>query len=332
MMQKLMVCLSLCRRNADRLLGVFPDWFGTDKVQTSVLLFGLFLIAAGVFCEIMATAGTSQLEGQTVNQFFFNFGTNQPISASPSDRVEALPPPSSGNGGKAKYFFYKVGALVLISVGTSIVAAGIIYRITRKRDIFQESLEKAGVLFVGDREAFDEVIGWDDWINQTHRCSNLIIIGKDQIKWAEESAEAISSVLSRNIDVTFIFQGAQSDESLRKFWTELEQKDTGGKFIQWRRNGKLQLRTNRGQNGDYGYYWNGEKLIVKLYFEVENKRQAPLIVFNVRFASGKFNHADFSVGSWEYVPFPEKKKMLLQAGLNIWKISQGSLLVELPQP
>ncbi len=185
------------------------------------------------------------------------------------------------------------------------------------------------MLFVGDRNAFDEAIGWDNWINETHRCSNLIIIGKDQIKWAEESAQAISSVLSRNIDVTFIFQGTSCDESLQKFWAELEQKDTGRKFVEWRKNEKLKLCTNKGQNGDYGYYWNGEKLIVKLYFEVENKRQAPLIVFNVRFASGKFNDSDFSVGSQEHVPFSEKKKMLFQAGLNIWKIQNGSKLVKL---
>jgi hypothetical protein len=89
------------------------------------------------------------------------------------------------------------------------------------------------------------------------------------------------------------------------------------------------LSTNKGQTGDYGYYWNGEKLVVKLYFEVANKRQAPLIVFDVTFADGKFDPADFSARSREYVPSAEKKKMLLQAGLNIGKIAQGSQLVDL---
>jgi len=218
---------------------------------------------------------------------------------------------------------------VLISVGTSIVAAGIILRITRRRDPLQESLEKAGVLFVGDRNAFDEVIGWDNWINETHRCSNLIIIGKDQIKWAELSAEAISSVLSRDIDVSFIFQGKHCDKSLQAFWDELKQKDPGGRFVEWRKREKLKLFTNGEQEGKYGYYWNGEKLVVKLYFEVENKIQAPLIVFDVSFASGEFNPTDFSAGTREHVPFWEKKRMLFQAGLNISKIHNDSRLEKL---
>ena len=252
------------------------------------------------------------------------------MSASTPDKIEGLSRAGGEKNGNAKSSWYRVVSLVLISVGTSIVAAGIILRVTRKGNTFQESLEKAGVLFVGDRAAFDEVIGWDTWITETHRCSNLIIIGKDQIKWAEDSADAISGALSRGIEVMFIFQGPQCEDSLQKFWAELEQKDTGGKFVEWRKKTSLKLCTNKGQNGDYGYYWNGERLIVKLYFEVENKRQAPLIVFNVGFASGRFDQADFSVGSRGHVPYQEKKKMLLQAGLNIWKISQGSELVKLP--
>jgi uncharacterized membrane protein len=328
-MRKLMAIFSLCKRNTNRLLGVFPDWFGTDKVQTSLIVFGFILMALGVVCEIMATASTEQLGNKVTNQFILNFSTNQPVSGLSSEKNQDVPAAQEGSNSRIKYFIYKVGALVLISIGTSIAAAGIIFRVTQRKDIFQDSLEKAGVIFVGDRAAFDEVIGWDNWLKQTHRCSNLIIIGKDQIKWAEESAEAISSVLSRNIDVKFIFQGEKCNESLEKFWTELAQKDAGGKFTNWRKDQKLKLCVNTGANGDYGYYWNGERLIVKLYFEVEKKIQAPLIVFNVRFASGTFNVADFSVASRDHVPYSEKKKMLLQAGLNIWKISEGSKLVEL---
>jgi len=327
-MRKLMACFSFCYKCADRLLAVLPEWFGIDKVQASVVVFGSILVALGMVFE-MVSPSPKEAGSRPVNQFYFNFGTNQPLGSSVPEKMEAVPGAQDTANAGAQYSWRKVIALVLISVGTSIIGAGIILRITRKRNSLQESLEKAGVLFVGDRNAFDEAIGWDNWINETHRCSNLIIIGKDQIKWAEESAQAISSVLSRNIDVTFIFQGTSCDESLQKFWAELEQKDTGRKFVEWRKNEKLKLCTNKGQNGDYGYYWNGEKLIVKLYFEVENKRQAPLIVFNVRFASGKFNDSDFSVGSQEHVPFSEKKKMLFQAGLNIWKIQNGSKLVKL---
>jgi len=308
---------------------MFPDWFGTDKVQTSLILFGCALMVLGVICEIEATASTSQPGSKVTNQFILNFTTNQPISGSSSERNQDVPAAQEGTNDRLRYFLFKVGSLVLISIGTAIAAAGIVFRITQKKDIFQESLEKAGVIFVGDRAAFDEVVGWDNWIKETHRCSDLIIIGKDQIKWAEESAEAISSVLSRKIDVKFIFQGDHCDKSLQDFWTELEQNDADGKFAEWRKSGRLKLCTNKGANGDYGYYWNGERLIVKLYFEVENKRQAPLIVFNVRFASGKFDQADFSVGSRDQVPFTEKKKMLLQAGVNIWKISQGSQIVKM---
>jgi hypothetical protein len=157
----------------------------------------------------------------------------------------------------------------------------------------------------------------------------LIIVGKDQIKWAELSAEAISRVLSRDIEVAFIFQGRKCDQSLHDFWNELKQKDPGGRFDGWRKGGRLKLLTNKEQDGNYGYYWNGEKLVVKLYFEVENKVQAPLIVFDVRFASGKFNHTDFSAGTREHIPFSEKKRMLFQAGLNIWKIRKDSKLEEL---
>jgi uncharacterized membrane protein len=315
----------------NRFLGVFPEWFGTDKVQTSLILCGFVLMALGVVCEIKATAKTNELGSRVTNQFIVNFATNQPTSEISSERHLDMPLAQDETNGSVTYFLFKVGSLVFISVGTAIAAAGIIYRVTQKKDIFQECLEKAGVIFVGDRAAFDEVIGWDNWIKETHRCSDLIIIGKDQIKWAEESAEAISSVLSRNIVVTFIFQGPQCDESLRNFWNELEKNDAGQKFVSWRQSEKLRLLTNKNQNGDYGYYWNGERLIVKLYFEVENKRQAPLIVFNVRFASGKFDQADFSVGSRDHVPVSEKKKMLLQAGLNIWRISEGSELVKLQQ-
>lgn len=264
-----------------------------------------------------------------VNQFYFNFGTNQPTGSSVPEKMGDVSGVQEMGTAGTRYSWRKIIALVLVSVGTSIIGAGVILRITRKRNNLQESLEKAGVLFVGDRNAFDEVIGWDNWINETHRCSDLIIIGKDQIKWAEESAEALSRVLLRDIDVSFIFQGEQCDDSLQKFWNEVKQKDPGGRFFEWRKRDKLKLLTNREQDGNYGYYWNGAKLIVKLYFEVERKIQAPLIVFDVRFASGKFDHADFSAGTREHVPFWEKKRMLLQAGLNIWKIQKDSKLVKL---
>lgn len=141
------------------MVGIFPDWFGVDRVQTSILVFGFLLIVLGVFCEIKATIKASPVDTQTINQFFFDFSTNQPGGTTVPDRVSSAGPQASGNS-SLQYFLYKVGALVLISVGTSIMAAGIILRITRQMSKFQDSLEKSGVLFVGDREAFDEVIGW----------------------------------------------------------------------------------------------------------------------------------------------------------------------------
>src|SRR5437867_3515738 len=131
----LMAWLSLGRRSVNRLLGVFADWFGTDKVQTSVILFGAVFVLIGVLSESLPTAAAEQ--------------------------------------GKAQFVF-KAIAVVFVSIGTSVIAAGIIFRVIHKKDRFHESLEKAGVLFVGDRNAFDEVIGWDNWIRETHRCSELI--------------------------------------------------------------------------------------------------------------------------------------------------------------
>jgi len=259
-------------------------------VQTIVILFGAVWGLLGVVSESAATAET--------------------------------------NHGKA-YFLFRVISVIFVSVGTSVIAAGIVFRVVQKRDRFHESLEKAGVLFVGDRNAFDEVIGWDNWILETHRCSELIIIGKDQIKWAEDSAAALGTVLSRGINVTFIFQGEQCDQRLDAFWRKLTEQDTSERFAQWRKNGKLKLCKKQDPNPDYGYYWNGNKLIVKLYFRVPEKREAPFIVFNTSFASGKFDDADFSITCLTHVPFSEKKKMLVQAGVNMCKIGKNAQLAQL---
>ncbi len=96
-----------------------------------------------------------------------------------------------------------------------------------------------------------------------------------------------------------------------------------------RKNDNLKLCRNDDPNPDYGYYWNGNKLVVKLYFKVPEKREAPFIVFNISFASGKFDDADFSITCLTHVPFSEKKKMLVQAGVNICKIVKTSQLVQL---
>lgn len=288
--RKTMAVLSLGRRSVNRLLIVFSDWFGTDKVQMSILFAGSLLIGLGVLCEVFATEDTDK--------------------------------------GK-KYFWLKVFSVVLVSVGTSIAATGMIFRIAQQKDKYQQSLQKAGVLFVGDRNALDEVIGWDNWIRETHRCAELIIIGKDQAKWAEESAAALGTVLSRDIQVTFIFQGKECEQRLEKFWNQLTKQDMSGKFVEWRQKDRLKLCKNSDPDVDFGYYWNGKKLIVKIYFKVPEKREAPFIVFDVSFASGKFDDADFSVTCLDHVPSAEKKKMLVQAGMNICRIVKASELVPL---
>jgi hypothetical protein len=274
-----MAGLSWCARSANRVLTVFHEWFGSDRVQTSVILVGIICICAAVVFEVVVP--------------------------------------------------WTFGSLVFVSVGTSIVATGIVFRVTQKKDIFQDAVQKAGVLFVGDRNAFNEVIGWDRWIVETRRCAELIIIGKDQIKWAEDSAAAIASVLARNVEVTFIFQGDQCEQRLSAFWDALKGQDTNGQFMQWRSSARLKLCKYRDEDGDYGYYWNGEKLIVKLYFDVANKRDAPFIVFNVSFAAGKFDDEDFSVASLTHIPFSDKKKMLVQVGANMCKIIRGATIVPL---
>jgi hypothetical protein len=150
-MHKVMAFLSFCSRSIDRLLAVFPEWFGADKTQASVIFFGTILIAAGIICE-MVSSSPDELDSRVVNQFYLNFTTNQPIPTSGSASQESGKP-------VPKHSWLKLAALVLISVGASIVAAGIILRVARMNGPLQASLEKAGVLFVGDRNAFDEVIG-----------------------------------------------------------------------------------------------------------------------------------------------------------------------------
>jgi uncharacterized membrane protein len=326
----LMICLSSCSKGLERLLSLFPDWFGVEKVQASVIFVGAALLVLGIIVQVYSGPDSDET-GPNINQFYFAFGTNQPPGSSPtgSDQAAAGKQPPTGPA-QTRSVGQKILALILISIGTSILGAGIILKVTQARSNLQASLQNAGVVFVGDRVAFDEVIGWDNWIRDTHRCSELIIIGKDQFKWAEESAEALGALLTRGVQASFIFQGTQCNDSLQRFWNELKQKDAGGKFDRWRRDGKLLLYTNSQTDGNYGYYWNGTNLIVKLYFEVEQKIQAPLIVFDVRFAAGKFDYADFSPGTCEqYVPLWQKKRMLLQAGRNIWTIKQGATLLGL---
>jgi hypothetical protein len=285
-----MAAVSWCLRAAKRLSTLLPDWFGADPIQASIIWAGILLVCTGAVCEISAKLSALQSEAKLLVSLKFT-------------------------------------ALVLISIGTSVIASGIIFKVSQKENHFQSSLNKAGVLFVGDRNAFNEVIGWDNWITQTRRSSELIIIGKDQIKWAEESASSLGKVLNRGINITFIFQGAQWQSRLEAFWKCLTSQDVNQKFTAWRKSGKLKL-CKYDQEEEYGYYWNGEKLVVKFYF-VANKREAPFIVFDVSFAAGKFDSEDFSVASVDHIPFSDKKKMLVQAGANMCKIIAGSQLIPL---
>ncbi len=70
-----MACLSFCYKGLDRLLAVFPEWFGIDKVQASVIVFGSFLVALGIVFDIVSPS-PSDPGSRFVNQFYFNFGTN----------------------------------------------------------------------------------------------------------------------------------------------------------------------------------------------------------------------------------------------------------------
>src|SRR6266568_299212 len=107
-MRRFMASLSWCSRTGSRLLGVFADWFGTDKIQTSVIVAGGISILLGAMFEIGATAYPTQL-------------------------------------GKKLVLLFRFSSVAWISVGSSIAAAGIVYRVTQKKDAFRDSLEKAVV-------------------------------------------------------------------------------------------------------------------------------------------------------------------------------------------
>ena len=123
-----MACFSFCYKCADRLLAVLPEWFGIDKVQASVVVFGSILVALGMVFE-MVSPSPKEAGSRPVNQFYFNFGTNQPLGSSVPEKMEAVPGAQDTATAGAQYSWRKVIALVLISVGTSIIGAGIILRI-----------------------------------------------------------------------------------------------------------------------------------------------------------------------------------------------------------
>src|SRR6266545_3714017 len=93
-MRKLMACFSFCYKCADRLLAVLPEWFGIDKVQASVVVFGSILVALGMVFE-MVSPSPKEAVSRPVNQFYFNFGTNQPLGSSVPEKWKLFPEPKT---------------------------------------------------------------------------------------------------------------------------------------------------------------------------------------------------------------------------------------------
>lgn len=333
----MLLILKLCSlglRTVKRIFCFFEDWFGLDPRQLGIISVGLLFTVLGCGCWFIANHTINpptRIQDDRTSQMLAT-DTNNPttvIADNPQKRHELLITETFATS------VWNLGSIILPSIGCSIVAAGIIYRISQARTKFQNSLETAAVLLVGDREAFEEVIGWDKWIDETRLGSELIFIGKDQELWADKSAAALSRALQKGIPVRFVFQGKQksgqpsptsgtasepsAEDRLTKFWEKLLCTDHSQIFKNaLGKPSGLTLQIVYDDHANYSYYWNGEKLVVKVYFGIKNKRTAPLIVFNTSFACGKFHIREFSPGSGlHYMPQPEKKQMLIQAAVNI---------------
>jgi hypothetical protein len=202
-----------------------------------------------------------------------------------------------------KYSFFDK---LFLSIGCSIIASALIVRLLESREESLKNFAATGIRFVGDREYFDREIKWDKWIRSTNRAGKIIIIGKKNTKWITNSYNSLQSVLKRGIEINFLFMGTKEEivKNYKVFYRLIKQYIPN--YNNYRELIKCYYFLTSDSFGDFGFYWNGNQLIVKLYLALVDNVEAPMIVFDTSFATPQFDILDFT----QYIdalPFSEPK-------------------------
>ena len=194
--------------------------------------------------------------------------------------------------------------LISIGIGGSVLASGLVVNILSRipREVEGELLIQTGIVFVGDRRAFIKEYhvadqeGWDAWIRQTPRGGRLIIIGKEHRFWFGESGASIKSVLKKRIETNFVFLGDEEQVQqyhqnfMVRFNERVGKQSESTKYLKcW----KYVPDENHKDVDDFGFYWNGCVLLVKMYLHDTRKEYCPIIGFATPGTSHKFNIEDF---------------------------------------
>lgn len=193
---------------------------------------------------------------------------------------------------------------ILIGIGGSVFASGLVVKILSRipRNPEEERLIQTGTIFIGDRLAFNEQYqpwnqkGWNAWIKQTPRGGHLIISGKEQRYWLEESWPAVRSVLQKHIETNFIFLGLEEQvkQYHQHFMGRFNQKDGDQhELTKYLKCWKYVPYESHKDVDDFGFYWNGRVLLVKMYLHDTKKENCPIIGFATPGVSPKFNIEDF---------------------------------------
>lgn len=184
---------------------------------------------------------------------------------------------------------------IFLAVGCSVLASALVVRVLKERNNLP-NVRESGVCFVGDRSYFDRAIGWDNWINQTSRGGEIIIVGKKNENWVKLSCEALIKAVDRDIPIRFVFTGSSEEieknvvvfrDNIAKARLTDEQKERFSKI-------DLYEYPTGSDTPEFGFYWNGRSLVVKMYFQAVQNVEAPLIAFDTIYASQRFDVRDFT--------------------------------------
>lgn len=217
---------------------------------------------------------------------------------------------------------------IVIAIGGSVFASGLVVKILSRipRDAEEERLVQTGIIFIGDRDSFDKEYhvgnqkGWDAWIRQTPRGGHLIIIGKEHRFWIQKSWADISSVLKKGIETNFVFLGNETQviKSHISFTNNLENSPVQLKCWKYVPDGSHE------DVDDFGFYWNGRVLLVKMYLHNIDKEYCPIIGFKIPGTVGtKFNIEDFHEPATLILSHAKALVKCAESLNHIWTIKQS---------
>lgn len=225
--------------------------------------------------------------------------------------------------------------LISIGIGGSVLASGLVVNILSRipREAEGELFIQTGIAFVGDRDAFNEEYhvgnqkGWDAWIRQTPRGGHLIISGKEQRYWLEKSLPAVQSVLQKHIQTNFVFLG--DEEQVQKYRQNFmlrfdekvgDQPELTKHLKCW----KYVPDESHKDVDDFGFYWNGSVLLVKMYLHDIPKEYCPIIGFKIPgTVSIKFNIEDFHEPATLILSHASALKKCVESLNHIWAEKKG---------